>query len=179
MLQMVKMQITSSVEVYRCKIFRVTEDDANDPGGFHIKRSIIRHPGSAVVMPVDNQGRVLLVRQFRLPANRYLWELPAGKIDDGETAFQAAQRELGEETGLSAKSWKELVSFYPTPGYVEEKMTIFLAADLTQGQAHNMEDERIDTRWWKPEEIETGIKSGEIQDGKTLIGFLLWRTPLR
>src|SRR5947209_1298447 len=132
------MQITSSVEKYRCGIFRVTEDEATEPGGFHIRRSIIRHPGSAVVMPVDEQGRVLLVRQFRLPANRHLWEIPAGKIDEGETAFEAAQRELGEETGLSAKNWNELVSFYPSPGYVEEKMTIFVATDLTQGEAHNM-----------------------------------------
>lgn len=167
------MQITSSVEVYRCKIFQVTEEEANDPSGFHIKRSIIRHPGSAVVMPVDDQSRVLLVRQFRLPANRYMWEIPAGKIDDGENAFHAAQRELGEETGLSAKSWKELVSFYPSPGYVAEKMTLFLATDLTQGQAHNMEDERIDTRWFTPEEIDEAIAGGEIQDAKTIIGFLL------
>jgi len=168
------MQITSSIEKYRCNIFRVTEDDATDPSGFHIKRSIIRHPGSAVVMPVDDRQRVLLVRQFRLPANCYLWEIPAGKIDDGENAFEAAQRELGEETGLVARVWKELVSYYPSPGFVEEKMTLFLATDLTQGQAHNMDDERIDCRWFTPEEIETGIKSGEIQDGKTIIGYLLW-----
>jgi ADP-ribose pyrophosphatase len=167
------MQITSSVEVYRCSIFHVTEEEATDPSGFHIKRSIIRHPGSAVVMPVDDMHRVLLVRQFRLPANRYLWEIPAGKIDDGENAFQAAQRELGEETGLSAKTWKEIVSFYPSPGYVAEKMTLYMATDLTQGQAHNMDDERIDTRWFTPEEIDAAIAGGEIQDAKTIIGFLL------
>jgi ADP-ribose pyrophosphatase len=167
------MQITSSTEMYRCSIFRVTEDEAHDPSGFKIKRSIIRHPGSAVVMPIDAQGRILLVRQFRLPAERYLWEIPAGKIDDGENAFQAAQRELGEETGLSAKTWKELVSFYPSPGFVQEKMTIFVATDLTQGEAHNMDDERIETRWFTPAEIEEGIRTGEIQDAKTLIGYLM------
>jgi ADP-ribose pyrophosphatase len=167
------MQITSSIEKYRCSIFRVTEDEANDPSGFHIKRSIIRHPGSAVVMPVDEKGRILLVRQFRLPADRYLWEIPAGKIDDGENAFQAAQRELGEETGLSAKSWKELVSFYPSPGYVQEKMTLFLATDLTQGEAHNMDDERIDTRWFTRDEVAESIRIGEIMDAKTIIGFLM------
>jgi ADP-ribose pyrophosphatase len=167
-------QITSSVEKYRCSIFRVTEEEADDPSGFHIKRSIIRHPGSAVVMPVDEQGRILLVRQFRLPADRYLWEIPAGKIDDGENAFQAAQRELGEETGLSAKTWKEVVSFYPSPGFVAEKMTIFAATELTQGEAHNMEDERIETRWFTREEVSEGILKGEIQDAKTIIGFLMW-----
>lgn len=167
------MQITSSVEKYRCGIFRVTEDEATEPGGFHIRRSIIRHPGSAVVMPVDEHGRVLLVRQFRLPANRFLWEIPAGKIDEGENAFQAAQRELSEETGLTAKTWKELVSFYPSPGYVEEKMTLFVATDLTQGEAHNMDDERIDCRWFTREEIEQGMQAGDIQDAKTLIGYLM------
>jgi ADP-ribose pyrophosphatase len=171
------MHITSSVEKYRCAIFHVTEDEANDPTGFRIKRSIVRHPGSAVVMPVDDQHRVLLVRQFRLPPDRYMWEIPAGKIDDGEDAFQAAQRELGEETGLSARSWKELVSFYPSPGYVEEKMTLFLATDLTQGQAHNMDDERIETRWFTRDEIATLIASSEIQDAKTIIAFLMWDRP--
>jgi ADP-ribose pyrophosphatase len=169
------MHITSSVEKYSCSIFRVTEDEATDPDGFHIKRSIIRHPGSAVVMPVDEQRRVLLVRQFRLPAKRYLWEIPAGKVDDGENVFEAAQRELGEETGLAAKTWKEMVSFYPSPGFVEEKMTIFLATDLTQGKAHNMDDERIECRWYTVDEIEAGMANGEIQDAKTIIGYLMWR----
>jgi ADP-ribose pyrophosphatase len=169
------MHITSSVEKYRCNIFWVTEDEARDPDGFHIERSIVRHAGSAVIMPVDEQRRILLVRQFRLPAKRYLWEIPAGKVDDGENVFQAAQRELGEETGLSAKDWKELVSFYPSPGFVEEKMTIFLATGLTEGQAHNMDDERIECRWFTIDEIEAGMASGEIQDAKTIIGYLMWR----
>jgi ADP-ribose pyrophosphatase len=167
------MQINSSKEVYSCGIFRVTEDVANDPTGFEIKRSIVRHAGSAVILPVDDQGRILLVRQFRLPANSFMYEIPAGKVDDGENVFEAAQRELSEETGLTAKSWKELVSFYPSPGYVEEKMTIFVAKDLTQGKAHNMDDERIDVRWFTPEELWEGIQKGEIMDAKTLIGFLM------
>lgn len=169
------MQIISSEEKYRCSIFRVTEDEARDPDGFFIKRSIIRHPGSAVVMPVDDQNRILLVRQFRLPANRYLWEIPAGKVDDGENVFEAAQRELSEETGLSAKTWKEMISFYPSPGFMQEKMTVFLATDLTQGQAHNMDDERIECRWFTADEIEAGMASGEIQDAKTIVGYLMWR----
>ena len=167
------MQITSSTEKYRCKIFRVTEDEASDPGGFKIKRSIVRHAGSAVVMPVDEKGRILLVRQFRLPANGYLWEIPAGKIDEGESVLDAAKRELEEETGLRAESWKELVTFYPSPGYVEEKMTIFVASGLTQGDPHNMEDEKIECRWFAPGEISDGIAKGEIQDGKTIVAFLM------
>src|ERR1700710_1705422 len=121
------MKITSTKEVYRCGLFWITEDEAVDRTGWKIKRSVVRHRGSAVMMAVDEKSRVLLVRQYRLPANQFLWELPAGKSDEGETVQQAAKRELIEETGLRAKTWKKLTSFYPSPGFLEEKMTIFLA----------------------------------------------------
>src|SRR5579872_5404609 len=134
------MKLISSVEKYKSGIFRVTEDLAVDPEGFEIKRAIIQHPGSAVMMAVDDRKRILLVRQYRLPARQYLWEMPAGKIDEGETALQAAKRELIEETGLRAKKWKKLALFYPSPGYVEETMTIYLATELTQGTAQPMDD---------------------------------------
>src|SRR6201996_574638 len=136
------MKITSTKEVYRCGLFWVTEDKAVDRTGWKMKRSVVRHRGSAVMMAVDSKDRVMLVRQYRLPANQYLWELPAGKTDEGETPLQAAKRELIEETGLRAKTWKKMVTFLPSPGYVEEKMTIYLATDLTQGEAQPMEDER-------------------------------------
>src|SRR5277367_4229668 len=100
------MKLLSSTEIANTPIFRVTLDRAIDPGGFEIKRAIVQHGGSAVMMPVDDRGRVLLVRQYRLPARRYLWELPAGRIDEGESTLQAARRELREETGYTAKSWK-------------------------------------------------------------------------
>ncbi len=167
------MKMISSQEVYNCKLFRVTEDEAEDEG-FHLKRSIVRHRGSAVMMAVDENDRVLLVRQFRLPASKNLWELPAGKVDEGETVDQTAQRELIEETGYRAQNWKALTSFFPSPGYVEEKMTIFLATGLTEGEAQPMDDERIEKRWFTRDEIDRMIRSGEIEDGKTLIGYLLW-----
>lgn len=170
------MKITSSREVYKCSLFRVTEDDAKDPKtGFEMKRSVVRHLGSAVMMAVDERKRILLVRQYRLPADQYLWELPAGKLDAGEKPLQAAKRELAEETGYKARTWKKLVSFFPSPGYVEEKMTIFLATDLTQGEATPMEDERIETRWFTAREVADLICSGKIEDGKTIIGYFMWR----
>jgi ADP-ribose diphosphatase len=170
------MKITSSREVYKCSLFRVTEDDAKDPKtGFEMKRSVVRHLGSAVMMAVDERKRILLVRQYRLPADQYLWELPAGKLDAGEKPLQAAKRELAEETGYKARTWKKLVSFFPSPGYVEEKMTIFLATDLTQGEATPMEDERIETRWFTAREVGDLIRSGKIEDGKTIIGYFMWR----
>ena len=168
------MKLISSHEVYRCDLFRVTEDRAKDPSGFEIRRSIVRHNGSAVMMAVDDRRRILLVRQYRLPANAYLWELPAGRLDPGEKPLQAAKRELREETGYRARTWKKLISFYPSPGYVSEKMTIFLATELTAGEAQPMEDERIECRWFAAKELEQEIRSNKIQDSKTMVGYLLW-----
>jgi ADP-ribose pyrophosphatase len=168
------MKIVSSKEVYSCRVFRVTEDEAADRTGWQINRSVVRHAGSAVMMAVDDKKRILLVRQYRLPAAQYMWELPAGKVDEGENAAQAAKRELIEETGLRAKKWKKLTTFYPSPGFVEEKMTIFLATGLTQGEARPMEDERIDTRWFTKKELKEWIGKNKIIDGKTMIGYLHW-----
>src|SRR5580704_11548726 len=121
------MKITTSREVYKCGLFRVTEEEANDPSGFEIKRSIVHHKGSAVMMAVDEKHRILLVRQFRLPAAKSLWELPAGKLDDGEKPLEAARRELKEETGYKARTWKKLSSYWPSPGFVAEKRTSWRA----------------------------------------------------
>jgi ADP-ribose pyrophosphatase len=170
------MKITSSREVYQCSLFRVTEDEAVDSKtGFEIKRSVVRHAGSAVMMAVDGRRRILLVRQYRLPAEKHLWELPAGRLDPGEKPLQAAKRELAEETGYKARTWKPLASFWVSPGYVQEKMTIFLAMDLTEGDATPMDDERIEARWFTAREIADMIRNRKIEDAKTMIGFFMWR----
>jgi ADP-ribose pyrophosphatase len=170
-----QMKTVSSKEVYSCPVFCVTKDKAVDSAtGFTIDRSIVRHNGSAVMMAVDEKDHVLLVRQYRMPAGQYMWELPAGKVDEGETPAKAAKRELIEETGVRAKKWKKLVSFYPSPGFVQEKMTVFLATGLEQGEAKPMEDERIETRWFKKKELAELIRTNKIVDGKTMIGYLYW-----
>jgi len=168
-------KLLSSRELYRSPIFWVTEDHAKEPGGFEIHRAIVRHAGSAVMMAVDDRRRILLVRQYRLPARAYLWELPAGRLDPGEKPLTAAKRELQEETGYHARRWKKLISFYPSPGYVSEKMTIFLATDLTAGEAKPMEDERIESKWFSAKQVEQMIHSNKIQDGKTIVGYLVWK----
>ena len=165
----------SSKELYRCGLFWVTEDRALDPHGFEIKRSVIRHSGSAVVIPIDDGGRILLIRQYRLPAGKMLWELPAGKLDPGESPLTAAKRELIEETGLRARRWRKLSAFYPTPGFVAEKMNLYEATGLTQGPRDLQDDERITKRWFAAEQVERMIRSGRIDDAKTIIGFYLTR----
>ena len=104
-----------------------------------------------------------------------MWELPAGRLEPGEKPLQAAKRELIEETGCRASSWKKLVSFYPSPGFLQEKMTIFLATGITQGEATPMEDEKIECLWFSPAEIDGMLSSGKIIDGKTMIGYLTWK----
>src|ERR1700683_404999 len=154
----------STTELIRTPIFWGTMDHAIDPDGFEIKRAIVQHPGSAVVMPVDAKKRVLLVRQYRLPVLKYLWELPAGRVDPGETPLQAAKRELAEETGYRAKKFQKLAVFYPSPGFLAEKMTIYLATGLTEGKKTPMEDERIQMRWFTAKEIDGLIRSYKIID---------------
>jgi ADP-ribose pyrophosphatase len=173
------MKLISSKEVYKCDLFSVTEDHATDGKGYEIRRSIVRHAGSAVMMAVDAKKRILLVRQYRLPAERAMWELPAGRLDPGENPLQAAKRELIEETGCRARQWKKLASYYPSPGFVEEKMTIFLATGLAEGEAHPMDDERIECRWFSSAEIDRMLASGKIIDGKTMIGYLTWKKGAR
>ena len=165
------MKIVSAKEIYKCALFSVSEEEAVEKDGFRIKRNVIRHPGSAVIMAVDRKKRVLLVKQYRLPADAYLWELPAGKIDEGETALQAAKRELKEETGYKAKTWKKLLKFFASPGYVAEQMTIYLATDLQDGEATPMEDEKIEKKWFTKKALTAMIRSNEIVDAKTMLGY--------
>jgi ADP-ribose pyrophosphatase len=169
------MEIISSKEVLKNKLFRIVDEVATDPSGFQIHRFIVRHPGSAVMMPVDERERVLLVKQFRLPAQRDLWELPAGRLDPDESPLQAAKRELREETGLTANNWVELASFWASPGYLDEKMTLFLAFDLAEGEQEPMEDERIEIRWFEANELAELVRAGKILDAKTIVGYFLWQ----
>ena len=169
------MKLISSELKFKCPIFSVTLDEAAEPRGRHIKRAIVQHAGSAVMMAVDEKERVLLVRQYRLPARAYLWELPAGRLDPGETPLAAARRELVEETGYRAKRWTKLASYYASPGYVAEKMTVYLASELTAGQATPMDEEEIECRWFEAGELDRLIEAGKIIDGKTIIGFLTWQ----
>jgi ADP-ribose diphosphatase len=168
------MKIISSKEILKNKLFTITDEVAKDPDGFEIHRNIVRHPGSAVMLAIDATERILLVKQFRLPAGQELWELPAGRLDPGETSLDAARRELQEETGYKAVRWQQLVSFWPSPGYVGEKMDIFLAQDLTPGERKPMEDERITVQWFRVSEVTSMVQKGDIQDGKTLIGYYTW-----
>lgn len=170
-------KILSSKKILKTPIFTVTDNWLLDPAGNKIRRIMVEHGGSTVVMPEDEQGRVCLVRQYRYPAQQYMWELPAGVIDPGETALQAAKRELAEETGYKAKKWKKLITFYPSPGFQQEKMTIFLARDLSPGDQSLGHDEHLEAKWFERGWIEEQIRKGKLTDAKTIIGMYLSRLP--
>jgi ADP-ribose pyrophosphatase len=170
-----KVRVLSSKTVFRGKVFHVTSDEVVEPNGVRARRDVVRHQGSVVVMAADTAGRnrrVLLIRQYRYAPNETLWEIPAGRIDDGEQPLEAAKRELTEETGYTAQKWKRALSFYPSPGFMSEIMHVFLAQDLASGKATPEEDERIAKRFFPVSAVLKMINSGKIRDGKTIAGVL-------
>lgn len=174
-----KAQVLSSEVVFAGKLFRVVHDTIVEPDGLRSERDVIRHNGSAVILAVDSSQSktdpwIVMERQYRHAANRFLWEIPAGKIEPGEEALAGAKRELEEETGYRAKNWKFLAEYWPSPGFVGESMLLFLAEGLSLGQTNPDEDERIELRLVKLSEILKMIEKGAIHDGKTLNAVLLY-----
>lgn len=166
------LQILSSTEVFTGRVFSVTVDTIREGGRTH-RRETVRHPGSAVIVPVFDDGTIALVRQYRHPAARYLLEVPAGKLDHGEVAQEAAARELEEELGLIAGRWEKLSEFFVSPGFCEEKMWVYLATDLTETQQRLEDDEIIEVVRLPFAQALGMITTGEIEDAKTIIGVML------
>src|SRR6202790_1697341 len=169
-----KARIIRSKMIYSGPVFGIRRDELIEPGGVRTTREIITHSGSVVVLPVLPDGRVLLVRQYRHAARQFLWELVAGRIDEGESPRKAAVRELIEETGYRAKRLRVFMDFFPTPGFLEEKMFILLAEDLREGIAQPEKDERIENRAYDRKELEQMIQKRIIRDGKTIAGLLYY-----
>ena len=170
-----KARVLSSRVSYRGPVFWVTTEDVLEPTGVRARRDVVRHSGSVVVLAVDESSggpRVLIEKQYRHAAGQFLLELPAGRIDDGENALSAAKRELLEETGYSARSWKRVLHFWATPGFVAEAMSIYLARGLRPGAAQPEDDEVIELKLIPLEKAVSMIFKGAIQDAKTIAGVL-------
>ena len=167
-------RVLSSRQVFAGRVFSVRRDRVSEPGGIIATRDIVVHPGSVVLLPVFPDGTILLVRQYRHAARAFLWELVAGRVDAGESAVEAAHRELAEETGYAARRLRQLLEIFPSPGFVSELMWIFTATGLTRSAARPEEDERISARRFSLAQIESMIRRGKLRDAKSIAGILYY-----
>jgi ADP-ribose pyrophosphatase len=157
----------SSEEVWRGRLLGITVER----WGEH-DREVVEHPGAVAIVAVDGAGFLTLVRQLREPARKRLLELPAGTAEPGEEPLTTARRELREECGLSGGEWRELASFWTTPGFCRERMHLFAAEGVEHGEASPAEDEELEVVSWRLGEVPQRLH--EIEDAKTLAGLLLY-----
>lgn len=160
-------------EIFTGNIVHLIRDDILLPNGKPATREVIRHIGAVAVVPLTDDGKVIVERQFRYPIDQVITEIPAGKLDSlQEDRLSAAQRELEEETGYIAEKWTLLGDFCPTAAYSDEVITIYLAQGLKKGQRHLDEDEFLNVREVPLEELVEDILAGRIVDGKTQTAIL-------
>jgi ADP-ribose pyrophosphatase len=169
-----RLRVLSSVILCKGRVFTVRHDEIIEPSGLKATRDIVAHPGSVVVIPVLEDGRIVLIRQFRYAAGQYLWELVAGHKEPGEDPAKGAHRELMEETGYTAKRVRKLFAIFPSPGLLGERMDIYLAEGLTKGKAKPEDDEKISTKIVTLAEAERWIREAKICDAKTIAGLLYY-----
>lgn len=160
-------------EVYSGKFFQVQKDNIALPDGSTATREYIRHPGAVMVVPLLDDGRLLMERQYRYPMGRVMLEFPAGKLDFGEDPLACGQRELLEETGYSAAEWAYAGVLHNAIAYSDEGIHIFFARGLTRGERKLDAGEFLDVVTHTPAEVDAMAASGQLTDAKTLIG-LLW-----
>jgi ADP-ribose diphosphatase len=170
-----KALVLSSRRVYEGRVLALDVDEVEEPQGVRAVREVVRHRGSVSALPVHEDGRVVLVRQYRYAVDDLVWELPAGRLDPDETPAEGARRELEEEVGLRAETMEPLSVFYTTPGFCDERMHLFRATGLRPVPARPEPDERIETGTFTLEEARAMIGRGEVREGKTLVALLLER----
>ena len=160
--------------VFKGKILKVKVDRVRLSNGKESTREVVEHPGAVVVIPIV-EGKVIMVEQYRYPIGRILLELPAGKLDPGETPEECARRELEEETGYKAKKMTYLGKIYTSPGFSSEIIHIFLAEDMEKGENRTNEDELLNIVEKNFEDVVKECLSGKIEDAKTIVAILkLW-----
>ncbi|MBI1747947.1 MAG: NUDIX hydrolase [Acidobacteria bacterium] len=170
-----KRKVIKQQPIYEGRVIKVSVDTVEQPDGSQVIREVVRHPGGAVAVPILPDGRIVLVRQFRYPIGRALLELPAGKLDPAEPPEVSVLRELEEESGFRAGAIRKICEFFPTPGFCDEVLHIFIAYDLQPGRQHlEVDEEAMSVEIYSKTELSDMIARGEIVDGKTLVGLLWW-----
>jgi ADP-ribose pyrophosphatase len=171
------MTLVSSERLYTGRIVNLDRDAVRFPDGSTGQLEMLRHPGASAVVPFvddpsDPDPRVLLIRQFRHAADAFIWEVPAGRLDPGESPEDCARRELEEETGLQAIAIERLTTIYTTPGFTDERIHLFLARGLETGSEQREADEFMEVHLLRWSRVGTLIRTGEIQDAKTLTALM-------
>jgi ADP-ribose pyrophosphatase len=159
--------------LYEGQVLALDLDQVEEPGGVRAAREVVRHRGSVAALPVHADGRIVLIRQYRYAVDQLVWEVPAGRLDPGETPEEGARREVEEEVGIRAGHLEPISVFYTTPGFCDETMHLFRATDLLEVPARPEADERIEARSFALDEALGMIRQGEVREGKTLVAVLL------
>jgi ADP-ribose pyrophosphatase len=166
------MSIEKVTPVFTGRVIQVNVEEVRLPNGHLAKLDMVHHPGGAAVVALDDAGRICLVRQYRHAANGYIWEIPAGKIDNKEPPLQTAQRELEEEAGRRATQWRSLGEYLSSPGFLTEVVHLFLATGLSEVANRLEASEVLESHWLPFEQVMQMARSGELRDGKTLAALL-------
>lgn len=171
------MSLISTERRYNGRVINLDVDTVGFPDGSSGQLEMVRHPGASAVVPfVDDQRdpdpRILLLRQFRHAANGFIWEIPAGRLDPGESPETCAKRELAEETGMRASRIERLTTFYTTPGFTDERIHLFAAGGLEKGEHRREHDEFMEVHPVRWSEALAMVERGDIVDGKTLLALL-------
>ena len=170
--------VLSNEEIYRGKIVTVQVDSILLPSGKTAIREVVKHPGGVVAVPLMDDGKLLLIRQFRYPLQRFILEFPAGKLDSNQSPLETMKRELEEETGYRAGRMIQECCFYTSPGISNELIHLFSATELTPVNQRLEEGEHITVEAYTLQECQDLIRKGEIMDGKTLLGILWYQTKM-
>jgi len=172
-----KPQTFASESIYKGRILDIRIDSIRE-GDIEYKREIVVHKGSAVIVPVFDDGTVAIVRQYRHAAGKFLLEIPAGSLEAGEDPLEGAARELEEEIGVVAAKIEKLAEFYVSPGFLSEKMNVYVATGLSETSQDLEPDEIVTVERFSLEQLNKMIASGEIEDAKTIIGLLFYQNNM-
>ena len=166
-------KVISKAILYEGRVFKLLRENVTLPNGVTVDLDIIHHPGAAAMVPVSDNNSFILIKQYRHAIGDYIWEIPAGTLDPQETPLECAKRELIEETGFSARSWQKLGEITPVPGYSNERIHVFLAADLVPAEQELDKDEVLDVHEVPLDKAIKLIHEGAIQDSKTISGIYM------
>jgi ADP-ribose pyrophosphatase len=169
----VKFRVRRAREIFQGRVLRLVLRDVDLPNGRRATLQVVEHPGAVAILPVFDDGDVLLIRQFRPSIGRELYEIPAGTLEPGERPLATARREIVEETGYRAERWQKLAEFYTAPGFCTELMHLFVARDLSPARAPGDADEIIRTARMPLARALELARRGRVRDAKSLVG-LLW-----